>query len=129
MALGAQLAGEGAQALGRPAQRQPRIAAAVAINQPLEIGKQRRVLLRQPLASSAWPADAAALKRLSTRKLAATATDRRAGDPGGAMDHRYPAPAMRVGLGRGPQPHPPLIELPREQLELPRDRLLVGHRR
>ena len=127
MTLGAQLGGEGAQALRRPAQRLFGIATRLAVQQPLEIREQRRILLGQPLPAGAHTADTARPRRLAGRELDAAAADRRGRDPRRPRHRRRAAPAKRDRLGRRPQPQRPLVKLARQQPKPIADRCLVRH--
>jgi hypothetical protein len=127
MAELAQALGEPAHALGRPAQRLLGVAPAIAVNEALQIGQQRRILLDQALAASARPAHAARLKPLTGLQLAQSLADRRLRDSCRPRDRCDPAAPARARLGRRPQPPPTLIELGGQRPEPFADRSLIDH--
>jgi len=127
MAERAQRVGELAHALGRPAQRLLGIAAAIRVDQSLQIADQRRVGLGQRPAAPAATPDPARLKRVTALKLRQPGADRVLRDPRRARNRRDPATAVRARLRRRLQTTATLVKLARQRpIALP-DRVLVDH--
>ena len=133
MPLARQLLGEAARALARPAQGRLGIAPRHGLDQVLEGGKQRRIRLRQPLATAARTAHARGLRRaLPSRliELAQARRDRDAREPRGARDRRHAAPAQLARFRRRPLPPHALVHLRAQGPVLPpnpRDSLRIPH--
>src|SRR5512132_2912841 len=124
----AQAPSELADALGRPQQRPLRIAARLAVDQPLEIVKQRRIALGAPLGAGTRLAHAARRQLLRGVKLAQAAADRVLSHPAGPRDRGDPTTPMRTRLSRRPDPPLTLVKRPGHRPEPLTDRALIDHR-
>ena len=123
----AQSVGEMPDALGRPAQKRPRIPPAISFDQPLEIQNQRRIRFGQPLASTTRPPHPPRREPLAPLKLIDPLPDRRHRYPGRARRRCNPTPTSRTRLTGRPQPPLPLVQLTRQRPELIPDRNLIRH--
>ncbi len=123
----AQPRGQVADAPRGPAQKRLRVAAAVGIDEPLEIPRQRRVDLAQPLAAPARPTHPTRREPLPRLELSNPLPDRVERHPRRTRRHRDPAPASRPRLARRPQPTLTLVQLASQHPELLPDQDLITH--
>ena len=105
-----QLLREGTQAAGRPQQRPHRIAPRHRLDQALQIGLQRCILERLPLAPAAAPADAAGRRRDLAPNVEQPAIDRRACQPADPRHQADPTASQRLRLQRDKAPAALLIQ-------------------
>ncbi len=98
----AQAAGELAHALERPAQRPLGIAAAVLLDEPLQVLEQHRIGLCERLAACARAAHTARLEQLTRLQLANPLAHRLNRQPRRSRHRRDPAASVRARLRRSP---------------------------
>ncbi len=128
MALRVEFAGQAPHALAGPAQRRLGVPARDRLDQPLQVGAQRRILGFQRLAPTAGPTDPAWLGPGDLPpQLADSQRDRFARQARGARHRRDAAPAQGERFGGCHHPSCPFIEHPSYALIALLDQLVRFH--